>query len=303
MFFLLPLWTLSGCGGGPPVRKAAPLSRAERDLFQETEMNLKAGRETWWASWKKIAARPDRAELFAKGLVAWLFRDFSRKGVSPDLFGTFLEKDPRGLVWKRVLAGLGRMGDPAVRVVMLFIRRGRDPIARGMGAQIAGRMGPAIVPALVKELKEGPPLAAAASADALGYHKESPQAGKALLEAATGARDYRVRGAALRALGRFGGPDSRALLVETLQTAKDPFLVLEAAKGLGLLGEKKTVPALISALEKAVLRGDRRLARVVEKSLQEITGRRFGPRAELWRVWWAREVRAGNPGIEEGGKR
>ncbi len=272
MFFLLPLWTLSGCGGGPPVRKAAPLSRAERDLFQETEMNLKAGRETWWASWKKIAARPDRAELFAKGLVAWLFRDFSRKGVSPDLFGTFLEKDPRGLVWKRVLAGLGRMGDPAVRVVMLFIRRGRDPIARGMGAQIAGRMGPAIVPALVKELKEGPPLAAAASADALGYHKESPQAGK-------------------------------ALLVETLQTAKDPFLVLEAAKGLGLLGEKKTVPALISALEKAVLRGDRRLARVVEKSLQEITGRRFGPRAELWRVWWAREVRAGNPGIEEGGKR
>ncbi len=265
-------------------------------------MNLKAGRETWWATWKKIAAKPDRAELFAKGLVAWLFRDFSRMGVSPDLFGTFLEKNPRGLVWKRVLDGLGRMGEPAVRVVMLFIRRGRDPIARGIGAQIAGRMGPSIVPALVKELKEGPPPAAAASADALGYHKESPAAGKALLEAAARARDYRVRGAALRALGRFGGPSARALLVETLQTAKDPFLAVEAAKGLGLLGEKKTVPVLISALERAVLGGDRRLARVVEKSLQEITGRRFGPRAELWRVWWAREVRGGDTEGKESGK-
>ncbi len=266
-------------------------------------MNLKAGRETWWASWKKIAARPDRALLFAKGLVAWLFRDFSRMGVSPELFGPVMEKDPRGLIWKRVLKGLGRMGDPAVQVVMLFLRRGRDPIARNMGAQIAGRMGPSVVPALVEELKKGKPQAAAASAEALGYHKESRAAGRALLEAASRAGDYRVRGAALRALGRYGGTGARGLLVETLQTAKDPFLAMEAAKGLGLLGEKKTVPVLISALEKAVLQGDRRLAEALEKSLGKITGRRFGPRADLWRVWWAKEVQGEESGAENtGGK-
>ena len=266
-------------------------------------MNLKAGRETWWAGWQKIAAKPDRAGLFAKGLLGWLFRDFSKLGASPELFGRMLEESPRGVIWKRVLTGFGRMGDPAVDVCMRLLREGRDPIARGFGAEIAGRLGPAVVPALVKELKEGTPQSAAACAEALGFHRESPEARKALLQAARRAEDYRVRGAALLALGRLGGTDSRIVLVETLQTAKDSFLVLEAAKGLGLLGEKKVVPVLVSALEKALGAGNRRLARAVEGSLQQLTGRRFGPRPQMWRVWWAREIQGGgSEGKETEGK-
>ena len=266
-------------------------------------MNLKAGRETWWEGWKKISAKPDRARLFAKGILAWLFRDFTSLGVSPDLFGRLLEENPKGVVWKRVLAALGRMGDPAVEVCMLLLRKGRDPIARGVGAEIAGRMGPSVVPALVRELREGKPFSAAAAAAALGLHKESPLAEKALLEAVRSGRDYRVRGAALLALGRYGGPQARAVLVEMLQSAKDPFLAMEAAKGLGRLGEKEVVPALISALERALASGDRRLARAAQASLVRLTGRRFGPRPRMWRVWWAREVQEGPSGEEGEGRR
>ncbi len=293
---LLPLFLgLGGCGSTPPPRPK-PLTREERDLFQQAEMNLKAGREAWWEAWKRIALDPRRARFFAKGILAWLFADFSRLEVSPDLFGRVLEENPRGLVWKRVLAGLERMGEPAVSVCMAFLKEGRDPIARGFGAQVAGRLGPGIVPPLVDLLEEGSPLQAAAAARALGFHKESPQAGKALLRAAKDASDYRVRGAALRALGRYGGAEAGALLVETLRSEKDPFLVMEAAKGLGFLGEKRAVPALIAAMEKGLAGKNKRLVQAVEFALQRITGRRFGPRPNLWKVWWAKEVQTGPAG-------
>jgi HEAT repeat protein len=199
------------------------------------------------------------------------------------LSATLVAKDPD---MQKFMVALRAAGKAAAPPLLEMIRTG-DSTARLHAAEIAGRLGPATVEALCQELEgDAPVLARVASARALGLQGKSDRARQALLVAAA-RPDFRVAGAALAALGRFGGEEAQTRLVQVLQGGGGSFLRRQAARGIGLLGKVELVPILIAYLEEMIQEKDDLGRDGAKQALRQLTGQHFGPRPKRWRRWWA----------------
>lgn len=282
----------AGCGGNRTT-EPPPLGETDRALLQRAELLLRRGDSAWYPAWEELAARPVPRELFVRGLIAWLIQDYKSVSASPEVFGERLDSHPRAEQWRRILAGLARIGGPAAEQAWLFVRDGRDPFARTMGAEILGRLGPAALPVLLSGIESTELKQAVAAARGLGRQRGSAEALKALVRVAFSHPDYRVRGEALEALGSYGGPESQAELVRALQREREPFALRKAAEALGRLGEQAVAPVLIDYMERCKSSADAEGVQAAQRALSALSGRNLGQRPERWRLWWAERARSG----------
>ncbi|MFV1959914.1 MAG: HEAT repeat domain-containing protein, partial [Planctomycetota bacterium] len=97
--------------------------------------------------------------------------------------------------------------------------------------------------------------------------------------------DWRVRDATARALGHLGGPAAPPALCKALD---DPsgHVVESAADALARLDSPCCIGRLIERLE-ALSPTDLRVADVLARALESITGKAFGLDTEGWKRWWA----------------
>lgn len=103
-----------------------------------------------------------------------------------------------------------------------------------------------------------------------------------LAVAADSTMESRVRGYAIRVLGRLKEPEAVPTLGGLLRDPSEPVRV-SAAWALGEIGDCHAVPYLIEALGTA----DETERFLIHAVLMQITGQSLGQDAEAWRAWWA----------------
>lgn len=97
--------------------------------------------------------------------------------------------------------------------------------------------------------------------------------------------ESRVRGYAIRVVGRLKNPDAVPTLGGLLRDRNEPVRV-SAAWALGEIGDCHAVPYLIDALAET----DETERFLVHAVLMQITGQSLGEDAEAWRAWWANQT-------------
>jgi HEAT repeat protein len=145
----------------------------------------------------------------------------------------------------RVVAarGLGHIGDPVAADALMTCLVGR----RGLPARVAGdavlRIGVPAHPAVVRALAAAEPVRRGIAADIAGLIG-AVSAAPDLARMVAADPEPLLRPRAARALGRLGLPSSGLVLRQALAAA-DEALVIAAAEGLGGLGDRASIDALL----------------------------------------------------------
>ncbi|MEQ8768361.1 MAG: HEAT repeat domain-containing protein [Planctomycetota bacterium] len=155
--------------------------------------------------------------------------------------------------------------------------------ATAIEAAFAGMTGESAREALVREARRSKSWRMRAAAlNAIGSWEQRPgDAIEALIEAVEREKDPKVRVIALEAAGRTG---EVALVdpVSELLEDKFPEVAKSAAQALGEIGSKDAVPALIKAMKK--VSGNDAVA--IQEALTKLTGANLGENAKDWERWW-----------------
>src|SRR5262249_27101473 len=190
-----------------------------------------------------------------------------------------LVKAPEPAIRARAAMALGRLGDDRGKIWLRDLLKDRAPEVRAAAAFACEPMGdPTMTSDLLPLLSDSAARVAAAAAKAVGFLGRgdgqdaliaaipaagSPEPRASMLAAlwrmsnlATQAAavpyaadsDSRVRGAAIYALARKPIEGSQTALVAAV-TDSDPDTAAIAARGLGVLGQKESLPPLIAALD------------------------------------------------------
>lgn len=97
--------------------------------------------------------------------------------------------------------------------------------------------------------------------------------------------ESRVRGYAIRVVGRLKNPEATAILGGLLRDQSEPVRV-SAAWALGEIDDCRAVPYLIEALNTA----DETERFLFHAVLMQITGQSLGQDIEAWQAWWATQT-------------
>ncbi len=182
--------------------------------------------------------------------------DFNLDGVAGGVKGL---TDPDLTIRRRsadLLADLGPLAAPAIPVLVKTLTDPDGPLREKAGAALT-QVGLAATPALLDVLKDGPPVAREAAANALGQMNDGAKASVPQLQAflSDTTLDLEVRRTSARVLGYFGNGAAPAVkeLLAALKNQDDVLRYLAAAS-LGLIAAESevVVPALVAALKDPV---------------------------------------------------
>jgi hypothetical protein len=215
--------------------------------------------------------------------------------------GDFTFADPGGYEEVRAeVVALGSAAAPSL-AALLGVGNGYGP---AIASDVLLRMGPAGVEALLSEASGADAeLVRGQALDLLGGFGElSPALEERVRQAAVDAlamdpawivRERAARTLARRArvgsAGATGEADARLReVVAALSRAladEDPAVARAAAVGLGLVGDRRAVPALVNHLERVLRGDDLAAARAVQRGLETLTGVQGLRTPAQWRDW------------------
>ncbi len=168
-----------------------------------------------------------------------------------DVLVADLVRDRDRQVRVTAVRALGRMATPVAAASIVTTLR--DHLVPANTATMALlRCGPAAAQPLLAALGEPPPAERTTVVELLGVLGVA-EARAAIEEVVVDARSAAERAAAVRALGRIGDPASTPLVLDVLTTAldgphADVELSIACVEALGLLGDRRAIPALTGAL-------------------------------------------------------
>jgi HEAT repeat protein len=278
----------SGGAAAPRGGRSVPteeLPERERALWQAWN----AGGPEWVLERERARDDPRLAAFLVDNLVlvmvrAWRSGQIARLGAAGD--------DAHG-PYERARAELVELADASTPVLVGLLRIG-DGEPAYVAADVLRSIGaPALVPVtrLMDAERDEVRRRAAELVGVLPCPVERERLlQERLARAVRDDPDWFVRREAARSLAaRAGRFLERELARRTLVAALadgEPLVVGEAARGLGELGDPRSMPALIDVLEAAVRSGDLALMRVAQAALRELSGGRNLRSPADWRAFW-----------------
>lgn len=282
---------LLAAGCTVPAEEPTPVLRASSQLPEAERQLLEAWRSRG-SDWPLVRERALEDPRLASFLVDNALLDLIRAWQRGEF--TFTEAGGYEEVRAEVLA-LGAAAAPSV-AALLGLGNGYGP---AIASDVLLRLGPAGARALLAEvapdrsaLVRGQALDLLGGFAPLGLDLEA-QVRTASIDALARDPEWIVRERAARTLARraAGGRqgedatlDAVGALSRGLRDA-DPAVVRAAAVGLGLVGDRRAVPALVNHLERVLRGDDLAAARAAQRGLETLTGA-TGPRTPAqWRDW------------------
>ena len=282
---------LLAAGCTVPAEEPTPVLRASSQLPEAERQLLEAWRSRG-SDWPLVREQALEDPRLASFLVDNALLDLIRAWQRGEF--TFTEAGGYEEVRAEVLA-LGAAAAPSV-AALLGLGNGYGP---AIASDVLLRLGPAGARALLAEvapdrsaLVRGQALDLLGGFAPLGADLEA-QVRTAAIDALARDPEWIVRERAARTLARraAGGRqgedatlDAVGALSRGLRDA-DPAVVRAAAVGLGLVGDRRAVPALVNHLERVLRGDDLAAARAAQRGLETLTGA-TGPRTPAqWRDW------------------
>lgn len=282
---------LLAAGCTVPAEEPTPVLRASSQLPEAERRLLEAWRSRG-SDWPLVREQALEDPRLASFLVDNALLDLIRAWQRGEF--TFTEAGGYEEVRAEVLA-LGAAAAPSV-AALLGLGNGYGP---AIASDVLLRLGPAGARALLAEvapdrsaLVRGQALDLLGGFAPLGADLEA-QVRTAAIDALARDPEWIVRERAARTLARraAGGRqgedatlDAVGALSRGLRDA-DPAVVRAAAVGLGLVGDRRAVPALVNHLERVLRGDDLAAARAAQRGLETLTGA-TGPRTPAqWRDW------------------
>ena len=282
---------LLAAGCTVPAEEPTPVLRASSQLPEAERQLLEAWRSRG-SDWPLVREQALEDPRLASFLVDNALLDLIRAWQRGEF--TFTEAGGYEEVRAEVLA-LGAAAAPSV-AALLGLGNGYGP---AIASDVLLRLGPAGARALLAEvapdrsaLVRGQALDLLGGFAPLGADLEA-QVRTAAIDALARDPEWIVRERAARTLARraAGGRqgedatlDAVGALSRGLRDA-DPAVVRAAAVGLGLVGDRRAVPALVNHLERVLRGDDLAAARAAQRGLETLTGA-TGPRTpSQWRDW------------------
>lgn len=282
---------LLAAGCTVPAEEPTPVLRASSQLPEAERQLLEAWRSRG-SDWPLVREGALEDPRLASFLVDNALLDLIRAWQRGEF--TFTEAGGYEEVRAEVLA-LGAAAAPSV-AALLGLGNGYGP---AIASDVLLRLGPAGARALLAEVApdrsaivRGQALDLLGGFAPLGLDLEA-QVRTASIDALARDPEWIVRERAARTLARraAGGRqgedatlDAVGALSRGLRDA-DPAVVRAAAVGLGLVGDRRAVPALVNHLERVLRGDDLAAARAAQRGLETLTGA-TGPRTPAqWRDW------------------
>ncbi len=294
---LVALLLAAGCtallaaGCAVPAEEPTPVLRASSQLPEAERRLLEAWRSRG-SDWPLVREQALEDPRLASFLVDNALLDLIRAWQRGEF--TFTEAGGYEEVRAEVLA-LGAAAAPSV-AALLGLGNGYGP---AIASDVLLRLGPAGARALLAEvapdrsaLVRGQALDLLGGFAPLGADLEA-QVRTASIDALARDPEWIVRERAARTLARRAaggrqGEDATLDVVGALSRGlrdADPAVVRAAAVGLGLVGDRRAVPALVNHLERVLRGDDLAAARAAQRGLETLTGA-TGPRTPAqWRDW------------------
>ena len=282
---------LLAAGCTVPAEEPTPVLRASSQLPEAERQLLEAWRSRgsdWPLAREQALEDPRLASFLVDNALLDLIRAWQRGEF------TFTEAGGYEEVRAEVLA-LGAAAAPSV-AALLGLGNGYGP---AIASDVLLRLGPAGARALLAEVApDRSALVRGQAFDLLGGFAPlgadlEAQVRTAAIDALARDPEWIVRERAARTLARraAGGRqgedatlDAVGALSRGLRDA-DPAVVRAAAVGLGLVGDRRAVPALVNHLERVLRGDDLAAARAAQRGLETLTGA-TGPRTpSQWRDW------------------
>ena len=282
---------LLAAGCTVPAEEPTPVLRASSQLPEAERQLLEAWRSRG-SDWPLVREQALEDPRLASFLVDNALLDLIRAWQRGEF--TFTEAGGYEEVRAEVLA-LGAAAAPSV-AALLGLGNGYGP---AIASDVLLRLGPAGARALLAEVApDRSALVRGQAFDLLGGFAPlgadlEAQVRTAAIDALARDPEWIVRERAARTLARraAGGRqgedatlDAVGALSRGLRDA-DPAVVRAAAVGLGLVGDRRAVPALVNHLERVLRGDDLAAARAAQRGLETLTGA-TGPRTpSQWRDW------------------
>lgn len=284
---LLGALLVAACAG-PSGPRRVPQSELPPD-YRALLVAYDAGGEAWSAARAEALADPDKARFVVDNLSAHMVRAFETAAVG--------SHEARSFPFQRAQAELVLMAEYSLPLLVGMVATD-DGVLAHLGVETCRRIGaPAIGPTLELFTHERYQV----RRRAVELAGRLPRAGDdeveliaALARVAREDSEWLVRAQAVRALGERAAHQTRiGALREALEAATadaDSDVAAEAARALGRLGDRASVPTLIRVLERALADAELDLWNAAQAAL--LTLARGGPKRDVdgWRRWW-REVR------------
>ena len=282
---------LLAAGCTVPAEEPTPVLRASSQLPEAERQLLEAWRSRG-SDWPLVREQALEDPRLASFLVDNALLDLIRAWQRGEF--TFTEAGGYEEVRAEVLA-LGAAAAPSV-AALLGLGNGYGP---AIASDVLLRLGPAGARALLAEVApdrsaivRGQALDLLGGFAPLGLDLEA-QVRTASIDALARDPEWIVRERAARTLARraAGGRQGEAATLDAVGALSrglrdaDPAVVRAAAVGLGLVGDRRAVPALVNHLERVLRGDDLAAARAAQRGLETLTGA-TGPRTPAqWRDW------------------
>lgn len=253
--------------------------------LRRTWETYRAGGAAWEIERERVIADPERLRFVVDNLVVEMVRSYERSRLArPGQAEGPFERAQRELA-------LLPAGATPVLVELLTMK---DGIVAFLAADTLEKIGEPALDGVVRKLESETPEVRRRAAELLGQlpHGGAREPGihEALGRCVRDDEQWIVRAQAARALGARGGRhDHKGYCLAVLTRAlgdPDPAVAASACAGLAVLGERRAVPGLIRALERAISGGDLKGLRAVQDALRELSGIDRDLDAAHWASWW-----------------
>lgn len=174
-------------------------------------------------------------------------------------------------------------GKAATRGLATLCIQAPTPIRRLVIPALAKRNGPLVVTTLLRCLKDTKPFIRSLCAETLGVATPKHQRARVARALIRGARDavLSVRVTCIESLGYLGQKLALRTLLDRLRNGSPPEQTA-ALRAFRFLPDKRAIEPCMTLMEWA----DPTLSKTIGKTLESLTGQRFGTNYSLWKAWW-----------------
>jgi len=316
---LLPALVLAACGATEPAPLEGDLSREDLvvgtadegdageadtggvvqvaalpERYQEILDLYRAGGLTWTMERASVLSDPDETRFLVDNLMLAMFEQARAiQRAQKQLASSKAHEQSLARIHDELVA----CGPPAAEALAEVLAVGDDFFA-AMARNVLERMGADAAPAVAGLLERDKAVeryrALQALAQLPGARDLEPAVCAAIRGVATGDEVELVRAEAAKTLGERGlfaqsglttnEVDFQPWIDALIATLDDPSDLVQknALYGLAFLGERSAVPAVIAAGRS----GTQVVQIEARKTLQALTGERFGLDWNAWQVWW-----------------
>ncbi|MGE3174768.1 MAG: HEAT repeat domain-containing protein [Planctomycetota bacterium] len=186
---------------------------------------------------------------------------------------------------QRATAEIERLGTAALPCLVMDLASHPQTFVRQIGIDLIGRLGEPALPLVVDQLGRDPePARRRTAALATGAMPASERTA-AQLYAFGQDPHYAVRAGAWSGLGKVPGAEAAAALRRALETDPDPFARRAAARALANHRRADSAHALVAYLQRCQRERDADGADAAQDALQELSGTHGLRSATAWRQW------------------